>query len=271
MMKRFLSLFKSPGPTASLRRRLFFSFRTVWLAVGLFLGVAVLGISMPKVAAFMVPFMVPATLAGAFIWVIVQGYSRFVRSYRKKQHVGNTPTSKIGSAAQGYVELAGTVMAPLKGELLLSPLSQTPCVWWGYKIELGDQIMESGQSTDALYLMDDTGLCIIHPQDATIIDEHQTKKWKGIRAHPQKQESKITAVQQLIAGQFHYTERFLLPGQTLYVLGDFVMEKPADGRPFLISGKSEAKVVETLRWDVITGIVGILFIFIYLFWIVLKL
>jgi len=147
------------------------------------------------------------------------------------------------------------VMVPLKGGLLRSPLSQTPCVWWDYKIEFAKGITESGQSTDAFYLMDGTGICTIHPQDATIIDEHQSKEWKGIRAHPQKQGAELTTAQQLLVGKFHYTEHFLLPGQKLYVLGYFhtrdgqhVMEKPADGRPFLISGKSEAKVVETLRW-----------------------
>ena len=46
----------------------------------------------------------------------------------------DTPTSRIRSAAQGYVELAGRCGA-LSGTTNLAPLTQRPCVWWQYRVQ----------------------------------------------------------------------------------------------------------------------------------------
>src|SRR5574340_130547 len=47
-------------------------------------------------------------------------------AYRRTRAVADTPTSKVASAAQGYVELIGEGR-PLGGAPLLSPLTQLPC------------------------------------------------------------------------------------------------------------------------------------------------
>ncbi|MFT5889227.1 MAG: hypothetical protein ACI9BO_002053 [Zhongshania sp.] len=48
--------------------------------------------------------------------------------------IEDAPMSKIRSAHQGYVELMGFTQLGTE-EPLLSPLSQTPCLWYRYKIE----------------------------------------------------------------------------------------------------------------------------------------
>jgi hypothetical protein len=48
--------------------------------------------------------------------------------------IEDTPTSRVRSAAQGYVEIAGRCR-PLDGARNLAPLTQRPCVWWHFRIQ----------------------------------------------------------------------------------------------------------------------------------------
>src|SRR5579871_4099491 len=48
--------------------------------------------------------------------------------------IADTPTAKIRSAAQGYVELLGQGHR-LNGEPSFAPLSKLPCIWYRYAIE----------------------------------------------------------------------------------------------------------------------------------------
>ncbi len=63
--------------------------------------------------------------------------------------IRDTPTSKIASAAQGYVELTGR--GHPFGEPLLGKLSLLPCLWYRYKVERREsgnkwKSMDSGES-----------------------------------------------------------------------------------------------------------------------------
>ena len=51
------------------------------------------------------------------------------RFYHRKRLIGDTPTSKIHAAAQGYVELEGEGLL-LKGDKRHSPLSGRQCLWY---------------------------------------------------------------------------------------------------------------------------------------------
>lgn len=90
----------------------------------------------------------------------------------------DTPTSKIRSAAQGYVELEGHQHA--LGEPLKAELSQIPCTWYHCQIEKKvTQVTSKGTKThwDTIYqntsqalflLKDETGECIIDPKGAQV-------------------------------------------------------------------------------------------------------
>lgn len=99
--------------------------------------------------------------------------------------IQDTPTSKIRSAAQGYVELSGTTY-PLKNEVLISTITQTPCLWYRYVIEewrtfqtnegpkSAYQFLHQQESDDFFILRDNSGECIINPKGAVIIANHHT-------------------------------------------------------------------------------------------------
>ncbi len=115
----------------------------------------------------------------------------------------NTPTSKIASAAQGYVELIGSGQ-PFGAPPLFSNLRRLPCLWCRYKIEEreknGWKTIESGETDDSFMLRDDTGECVVDPESAEIItQDYDQWQMEGRR----------------------YTEWKLIKGETLYVIGRF--------------------------------------------------
>jgi len=251
MRRLLLWYFKHPGPGASIRRRVCFGLRLILAPVVFFAGFMWLAVFMhdngqnPFILIYLGMPVLIAVLVGLFITLFLRMFTSASRHLREAR---NTPTSRIRSAAQGYVELSGTLMVPPDGTRLLSPRSKTPCVWWEYTIAYSEQSQETSQSTEPFYLMDSSGICAIHPQGA-IITEHISKKWQD--------------------NTHDYIERLLLPGKTCYVLGHFhtrngqhQVEQPADGRPFLLSGESEAKVITSTRTTSIASaiLVGILII-----------
>jgi hypothetical protein len=128
----------------------------------------------------------------------------WLSALKRLRSVRDTPTSKIASAAQGYVELAGD--GESLGETpLLGKLSLLPCLWYRYRIEKRGQknqwqTIESGESVDSFMLRDDTGVCIVDPERAEIITLHRNQ-WR--------------------AEQHRYTEWQLLKNDQLYVIGQF--------------------------------------------------
>lgn len=89
----------------------------------------------------------------------------------------DTPTSKIRSAAQGYVELVGTV-EPVDSEPLLDPIQRQPCVWFRvetFPVERGSSSgvgwisIKSAESSRPFLLRDETGSCQVLPQEAEFL------------------------------------------------------------------------------------------------------
>ena len=75
-----------------------------------------------------------------------------------RRAINDTPTSRIASAAQGYVELQGSGL-PLGGLPLLSPRMALPCLWYRYTTEEKDsdgkwKVVGRGES-EASFLVDD--------------------------------------------------------------------------------------------------------------------
>jgi hypothetical protein len=121
--------------------------------------------------------------------------------------IRGTPTSRIGSAAQGYVELIGDGRA-LHDTPVISILTQLPCLWYRYKIERkngkNEWHTESSGESDTPFLLDDgSGTCVIDPRGAEIITSNKDMWTKGDR---------------------RYTEWKLLNIDTLYALGEFKTE-----------------------------------------------
>lgn len=128
----------------------------------------------------------------------------WVLTYQRARAVADVATSRIGSAAQGYVELMGRASGGAS-ELLRSPFSATECVWYRYRVleRDGDNDwceVERGASTTTFELSDGSGVCRVDPEHAELLGAHRRET---IRDH-QKQ-----------------VEEMLLRGSSIYVLGEF--------------------------------------------------
>jgi len=95
-----------------------------WLASGGYLALALTGAHAARLHVWQPVVGLVAALA-LFAWLVTR---------QRLRAMGDTPTSRIASAAQGYVELRGLGKA-MGGTPLLSPLTHLPCLWYRYKTE----------------------------------------------------------------------------------------------------------------------------------------
>ena len=157
-------------------------------------------------AAFMALLIVSALLC--LISLPVGFY--FIRHGRIMQ---DTPTSKIRSASQGFVELEGQARS-VDDKPLRAPGTGKDCVWYDFKAEQhqGNGWFDSGNrkdkwitvSTDrspfSFYIDDSTGVCAIDP-DAATVKAKFTKVWTQ--------------------GEYRYTESRIDEKEKIYCLGQF--------------------------------------------------
>jgi len=146
-----------------------------------------------------------ATWPWALLAMCSVSFIAWLGNHRRYRQIHDLPTSKITSAAQGYVELLG------RGELLdgtpvISRLGGQRCCWYRYQIEEEKsdnkwEIIDQGTSLAHFLLVDDTGQCVISPEGAEVVtSEH--KSWSEDR--------------------YRYNEWLVLPSTVLYALGEFI-------------------------------------------------
>ena len=134
---------------------------------------------------------------------VVSLFAWYSTLYRLRA-ISGTPTSRIGSAAQGYVELVG------HGEVHVAPIlsrySNLPCLWCRYKLERrhsnnkGWNTEEQGENCAPFIINDGTGKCVVDPQGAEILTRHKDSWTKG---------------------EYRYTEWKLLDIDFIYTIGEF--------------------------------------------------
>ena len=168
-------------------------------------------------------------LSGTGIGCLASGWWS-INCFKKARYVLDTPTSKIRSAAQGYVQLYGELKTG--SGLLEAPLSNEPCVWWSFRIdkqvrnnrdETSWQQLEKSTSTALLCLNDGTAECWIDPAGAHVTPMTR-KVWYGRARHPQQAQLHKRFKQTLLRGvqRYRYTEQRLHAAEPLYAIGDFV-------------------------------------------------
>jgi hypothetical protein len=161
-------------------------------------------------------FILGLSVAAAFYYSF-----RFLRHTRL---IEDTPTSRVRSAHQGYVELEG-VAHPAERAPLSAPLTGTACVWWFYEIEKKVRRNKSTswdtidkKTSDApFYLEDDTGRCLVNPVGAEVVTTLR-QVWHGSSAWPSGPPSGSGLFH---SGSYRYTERRIAPGSRVYALGLF--------------------------------------------------
>jgi len=143
-------------------------------------------------------------------WLVCLSFMSFVSvlawlsALRNLRAIRDTPTSKVASAAQGYVELIGRGKI-IKEAPLLSKFTSLPCLWYRYTVKQRDsngqwETIDQGESHDCFLLKDDTGLCLVDPEQAEIITKHRDQWEKD---------------------SYQYTEWKLIDHDHLYVIGQF--------------------------------------------------
>ncbi len=149
-------------------------------------------------------------------------------AYRRFRFMDATATSKIRSAPQGHVELKG-LGEWLPDGAISSPFSNSRCVWYHCTI---DKRRRSGKRTtwtnisdqrsEHLFrLVDDTGECIVDPDDAHVIPESD-RTWYGNSAEAGKHGpgGGLLGVG-LGFGKYRFRERLIRPATQIYALGVF--------------------------------------------------
>ncbi len=150
------------------------------------------------------------TPTGLMLASCLIGTSSFFAWYanlRRYRTIADTPTSRVNSAPQGYIELVGKGVYPDGKSPLTSPVSSQPCLWYRYLVETktGNKWhrVDSGTSNEQFGLDDGTGLMLIDPANAEVItsNKHVTKKRHS-----------------------RHTEWLLVDGEILYVIGEHLTQ-----------------------------------------------
>ncbi|MFP5410616.1 MAG: hypothetical protein ACLGG6_06550 [Gammaproteobacteria bacterium] len=152
---------------------------------------------------------------------------------KRYRTVADTPTSRIASAPQGYIEIVGRGKQP-PGEKLVSPVSGLPCLWFRYRIERRDgdrwEHVESGVSHDTFGVDDGSGMLLVDPEGAEI---------------------RTSRKQVSTQGGYRRTEWTLIEGETLYAIGEHVtlggpsavLDKRADLARLLADWKADKQAL----------------------------
>ncbi|TXI88767.1 MAG: hypothetical protein E6Q40_03260 [Cupriavidus sp.] len=147
----------------------------------------------------------------------------FMLIYRARL-MEDTPTSLIRSAAQGYVELSGHARL-LPGPPIVSPLSDTPCAWWSYRVQERARngkdnqwrTIEEETSGELFLLADTTGECIVDPDYASVTPS-VSRSWGGPVQRPHRPPDSMSW---LSFGNYRYSEKLILIGDPVYATGWF--------------------------------------------------
>lgn len=168
-----------------------------------------------------------------FWWCLGSGLvaaAGFVASFvflHRTRLMENMPTSRLRSAAQGYIELEGDARL-MEGPPIIAPLTKARCVWWRFCVEKKVQsgkntkwvTVSSGTSDDCFELEDDTGRCVVDPDGAKVIPSHH-QRWYGSSERPDISPKLGGGWLRAGFSRFRYTEDRIDPGNPVYALGAF--------------------------------------------------
>lgn len=150
--------------------------------------------------------------------------------WRRARIIEDVPTSKIRSAAQGYVELIGSAEL-MDGDPIVAPLSGLPCTWYRFKVEEKQDVsirgkhetrwraIESGVSGELFLIRDDSGACVVDPDGAEVTPS-VSDSWYGSSRNPSS--GPTSGMNFMGSGRYRYSESRIVPGDHLYAIGHFI-------------------------------------------------
>ncbi len=144
------------------------------------------------------------------IWLIALAliaaisFFTWASTFKRARTIADIATSRIASAAQGYVEIYGRASVAAEN-LIKSPLSGVACVWfryWVYTKENSEREwreISSGVSDSTFEITDGTGSCVVDPDYAEVIAPEYRVTYQD---------------------SYKHVEELLFAG-SIYVLGEF--------------------------------------------------
>lgn len=177
-------------------------------------------------------------ILGASLFIALISFYIFVRNWKRLRIIEDTPTAKLRSAHQGYIELEGKGQL-IDSQLIYAPLSNHLCIWFHSQIERRETFIHKGRSQTSwniIYqnisnhrfkLADGMNSCFVDPNGAEIKSDEKLV-WYGNTEWPVT--TKLLESQSVLnrsLNRYRYTERLILPGQSLYILGQFKTLSPA--------------------------------------------
>lgn len=175
-----------------------------------------------------------------WFWVVLGGlaaaacFTAAFYALGRKRTIENTPTSRVRSAAQGYVELIGHGQL-MPGQPIVAPLTGLECTWYSYRVEqrttdyVGGRrrsrwrTVQKGTSTDLFNLVDGTGACVIDPEGAAVTPS-ESDVWYGNHPQPDRGPAATGGAWALLglgSQPYRYREQRMRPGDPLYAIGLF--------------------------------------------------
>ncbi|WP_132683118.1 GIDE domain-containing protein, partial [Pseudomonas aeruginosa] len=181
---------------------------------------------------------------------------QFVHCLARARLLGDVPTSRIRSAAQGFVELYGVLEEGPEGPLQ-APLTGKPCLWWRYRIEVEEKrsgrekawrTVDKGASESPFGLRDATDACLVDPRGAEVRPLTQ-QRWEAFREAPIDTLRLLESFGTLVGGErlYRYTEERLHAGEPLYALGEF--RSSGGGRQGLDAERAQGAVIREWKGD----------------------
>lgn len=171
-------------------------------------------------------WLLMAGLLGLAIYLLRTGLHTFWRL----RTILDTPTSKIKSAPQGYVELSG--LAQEANGTVPGKLTGKPCVWYQYRIQRRKSTgrsnnwttIEQGTAERPFALDDGTGRCLVEPEGA-LVKLRQKEQWHGPHRDPSRGDIRFAWLGR--DARYRFTEFRIQAGDPIYLLGRF--ETPRRG------------------------------------------
>jgi len=159
----------------------------------------------------------PPVWAGCLGLISAISFIAWAANLKRNRAIADTPTSRVASAAQGYVELYGQAVNETEF-LAQGRLSSMPCVWYRYityqKGSDGEWAEIARGTSDTIFAINDgSGRCLIDPDHAEVLTTH-SRNW--------------------IEGQYKHVEEQLFASDRIYALGEFCtlggVNTPLDAR-----------------------------------------
>ena len=136
---------------------------------------------------------------------ITLGLTAWWLNYRRYRLIADTPTSRTGSVAQGYVELFGQARSHERAPLY-STLSGRRCVWYRwerrYASREGPLDQDQQEESHASFLLQDGhGEVVVDPERAEVHAAHR-ERWRD--------------------KEYLYSEEWIADDDPLYVIGNLI-------------------------------------------------